>query len=151
VRLLNMLAAAVVGVMAVSAAMSCGVAAENESRRGSSLVKIKAQEWPLHPGPRTVSIEIFYPGGERANVNAETGVFLTLHNWGGTGAIGTADPKVLADRYNVVAVTVNYLQSGKAKEPAEPYDFGYLQALDALRALHFVLHDLQSAGIAFDS
>lgn len=151
VRLLNVFLVAVVGILAADVAASRCSAAENGAKGDSSLVKIKVQEWPLHPGPRTVSIEIFYPGGGRTNVNAETGIFLTLHNWGGTGAVGTADPKLLADRYNVVAVTVNYLQSGKAKELAEPYDFGYLQALDALRALHFVLHDLQTAGVEFDS
>jgi hypothetical protein len=75
------------------------------------------------------------------NVNASTGLMLTLHNWGGSGCAGTADPVALAQRYNVVALCVDYLQSGKqaAIDDPEPYDFGYLQALDALRAFHFVL------------
>jgi predicted esterase len=106
---------------------------------------VPAASWPADGSDRSVLSD-----GKRANVKAETGVLLTLHNWGGSGAMGTADPAVLADRYNVVAVTVDYLQSG-AKNPQEPYDFGYLQALDALRALHFVLHDLQSSGVQFDS
>ena len=40
----------------------------------------------------------------------------------------------------VVALCVNYLQSGRkeAINGQEPYDFGYLQALDALRALYWM-------------
>lgn len=104
-------------------------------------VTIPAQEWPLQPGPRTVEVFIHYPGGKLANVGPETGLMLSLHNWGGTKFVGTADPVELANRLNVVAIGVNYLQSGKADpQSVVPYDFGYLQALDALRALWFV-HD----------
>ena len=69
---------------------------------------------------------------------------LTLHNWGGEGCVGTADPKALARRYNVIGLCVDYLQSGKKAsiDDPEPYDFGYLQALDALRALHFAFDGL---------
>ena len=110
-------------------------------------VEIPAQEWPRRPGPRTVRTLIHYPGGQLANVNVQTGLMLTLHNWGGTDCVGTADPKRLADELNVVAICVNYLQSGRQAsiEDPEPYDFGYLQALDALRALHFVFGRLQQA------
>lgn len=131
----------------------CAIAADKwpelPSKNGKAT--IPAQEWPQRPGGRTVPIEIYFPGGELAKVNSETGIFLTLHNWSGKGAQGTADPKVLADRYNVIAITVDYLQSGPANGATEPYDFGYLQALDALRALYFVYHHLQSAGVPFDS
>jgi pimeloyl-ACP methyl ester carboxylesterase len=113
-------------------------------------VMIPAQEWPLKPGPRTVEIFIHYPGGKLANVNAETGLMLSLHNWGGTRFIGTADPVELANRFNVVAIGVNYLQSGKdGIKLLGPYDFGYLQALDALRALWFVQNGLTLKKIAF--
>jgi len=103
-------------------------------------VELAAQEWPLRPGPRTIRVTVHYPGGTLAKVNETTGLMLTLHNWGGTDCVGTADPKSLADRYNVVALCVNYLQSGKADsiDGPEAYDFGYLQALDALRALHWL-------------
>src|SRR5262245_19341590 len=90
---------------------------------------IPAQEWPLHPGPRTVPIEIFYPAGKLSAVNGQTGIMLTLHNWGGVGSKGTASPTVLAECYNVVAITVDYLQSSTSSQ-TEPYDFGYLQSLD---------------------
>ncbi|MGL4551175.1 MAG: hypothetical protein ACRC33_08305, partial [Gemmataceae bacterium] len=105
-------------------------------------VDIPAQEWPLRPGPRAVRVLVRYPGGKLANVTKDTGVFLTLHNWGGTDCVGTADPRVLADELNVVALCVNYLQSGRKDSIGpEPYDFGYLQALDALRALYLVVRD----------
>jgi cephalosporin-C deacetylase-like acetyl esterase len=77
---------------------------------------------------------------------------LTLHNWGGEDCVGTASPDVLAVRLNVVAVCVNYLQSGKQAsiDDPEPYDCGYLQALDALRALWFVCDGLERGGREFD-
>jgi dienelactone hydrolase len=113
-------------------------------------VSIAAQEWPLKPGARQIAVSIHYPAGQLKNVTAATGVMLTLHNWGGTGCVGTADPKALAQRYNVIALCVDYLQSGKpGVDGPEPYDFGYLQALDALRALHFVFDGLQQRKIAF--
>lgn len=123
---------------------------ELPSKNGA--VEIPAQEWPRRPGPRSVRILIHYPGGTLNGVQPDTGLMLTLHNWGGTDCVGTADPKALAERLNVVAICVNYLQSGKADavEAAAPYDYGYLQALDALRALWFVWHGLQTKGPVFD-
>lgn len=111
---------------------------------------IPGQEWPLRPGPRTLKLGIHYPDGTRRGINASTGIMLTLHNWGGVGAGGAADPVALARRYNVIAVWVDYLQSGpRTAENPEPYDFGYLQALDALRALHFVYEALQREATPF--
>jgi len=111
---------------------------------------IPAQEWPRKPGPRTIRIYIHYPGGDRANVDERTGLMLSLHNWGGTGAIGAPDPETLAHRFNVVAISVDYVQSGKFDaEAGIPYDHGYFQALDALRALHFVWDGLKRAGTPF--
>lgn len=116
-------------------------------------VSIQAQEWPLKPGPREIKIAIHYPGGSLKNVNASTGLMLSLHNWGGSGCAGTADPVALANRYNVIALCVDYLQSGKQAsiDDPEPYDFGYLQALDALRALHFAFDVLQQRKQPFAS
>lgn len=110
-------------------------------------VMIPAQGWPLRPGPRRVRVLVHYPGGTRSSIGPRTGIFLTLHNWGGTDCDGTASPEVLAKEFNVVALCVNYLQSGpedSIKGP-EPYDFGWLQGLDALRALWLVFHELDSA------
>lgn len=77
---------------------------------------------------------------------------LTLHNWGGTDCVGTAEPRELARSLNVVAICVNYLQSGKADsiDGPEPYDFGYLQSLDTLRALWFVREGLKAHGKPYD-
>lgn len=117
-------------------------------------VNIPAQEWPLKPGPREITVYIRYPGAgaKIEGVRPETGLMLSLHNWGGTASGGSADVGVLSNQYNVVAIGVDYLQSGaqaSIKDP-EPYDFGYLQALDALRALHFVMEGLTKRGIKFD-
>ena len=115
-------------------------------------VEIPAQEWPQRPGPRTVRVLVHFPNGTIDSVNDKTGVMLTLHNWGGTDCVGTADPGTLAKSLNVVALCVNYLQSGKADsiDGPEPYDFGHLQSLDALRALWFVREGLKSAGKPYD-
>lgn len=116
--------------------------------------RIPVQEWPLKPGPREVVVHVRYPGPERhrRNIRPTTGLMLSLHNWGGTGFVGTADPDVLADTFDVVAIGVDYLQSGRQAsiDDPEPYDFGWLQALDALRALHGVMEGLVQAGISFD-
>ena len=114
-------------------------------------VELAAQEWPMRPGHRSVQILVHFPGGDIQHVNADTGIMLTLHNWGGVDCVGTASPTILAKQLNVVAVCVNYLQSGPADSinGPEPYDFGYLQALDALRALWYVRDALQQKHIAF--
>ena len=113
-------------------------------------VAIPAQEWPLRPGPRTIALQIQYPNESLNKVSKSSGLMLTLHNWGGTKAVGTADPRMLSDRYDVIAISLDYLQSGASDPTAVPYDFGYLQALDALRALHFVFAGLQNQSVPFD-
>lgn len=116
----------------------------------NGLFEVEGQEWPWRPGPRMVPCAVYYPRGALGGVSAETGLILTLHNWGGTGPTGTACPEALAERYNVVAMTVDYLQSGPyAAREDPPYNFGYLQALDALRALRRVYQGLEAAGVAF--
>ncbi|MGB0580386.1 MAG: DUF2920 family protein [Limisphaerales bacterium] len=114
-------------------------------------VDIPAQEWPQQPGPRKVGVKIYFPGGTITGVKKDTGLMLSLHNWGGTWCGGSANPKSLAERLNVVAICVNYLQSGRkaSVEDPEPYDCGYLQALDSLRALWFVYQGLSEQKISF--
>lgn len=118
----------------------------------NAAVELPAQEWPLRPEPRTIRVLVHYPKGSLAEVNKQTGLMLTLHNWGGTDCVGTANPQALAERLNVVALCVNYLQSGpedSIKGP-EPYDFGYLQGLDALRSLWWLRDRLLVAKRPFD-
>lgn len=138
--------AAGVGVCLVSAVASLGP----ELPRTDGRVSIRAQDAPSTPGPRNITVYVRYPGGSMANVNAQTGLMLLLHNWGGTDSAGAPDPKQLADRYNVVVISVDYLQSGPW-DPTRgvPYDFGYVQALDALRALYYVQAELESAGVRY--
>lgn len=114
-------------------------------------VVIPAQEWPLRPGPREVRVLVHYPAGTRASVGPRTGIFLTLHNWGGTDCAGTASPSHLAREFDVVALCVNYVQSGPKDsiEGPEPYDFGWLQGLDALRALWLVFHEFDATQTPF--
>ncbi len=115
-------------------------------------VSIETQEWLFQPGPRSVKVYIYYPGNKLENVNAETGLMLNLHNWGGTNTSGAGNPAVLTKELNVIAISVDYLQSGLWKEKVgPPYDFGYLQAIDALRALSFVFHELVKEKIPFNS
>ena len=108
------------------------------------------QEWPCEPGPRTFKVHVRPPEG---GVKANTGLMLVLHNWGGRfdEAHYLSWCADFAQRYNVVALSVNYLQSGEAEvSPGKPYDHGYLQAIDALRALWYVGEELDEAGIAFN-
>ena len=85
-------------------------------------VSIPAQEWPVKPGPREIAVTIRYPraGSKIQGVLPTTGLMLSLHNWGGTGSGGSADPGVLAEKYNVVAISVDYLQSGKKASIDDP-------------------------------
>ena len=120
--------------------------------QSNGAITIPAQEWPARPGKRNVRALVHYPRGHLAQVNEKTGLMLTLHNWGGEDCAGTANPQALADRFNVIAVCVNYLQSGHKDsiEGPEPYDFGYLQALDALRVLWLVRQRLVEQRHPFD-
>ncbi len=113
---------------------------------------VPAQEWPREPGPRSVKVYIRYPGGAVKNVTPATGLMLSLHCWGHSGWTASADPVELAKRLNVVGISVDYLQSGDYSPAGKPlpYDYGYYQALDALRALWFVYDGLHQAGVAFD-
>ncbi len=114
-------------------------------------VELPAQEWPLRPGPRAVRVQIHYPDGTLRSVTRRTGILLTLHNWGGTDCVGTADPEVMAREFDLVALCVNYLQSGRAEaiDDQRPYDFGWLQALDALRAMGYLRRALAASGHPF--
>lgn len=100
---------------------------------------LPAQEWPQRPGPRDITVYLAYPGGALAHVTPDTGLMLFLHNWGGTAWRGAPDPAQAIPRYNIIAIGVDYLQSGPFDAAADPpYDFGYLQAMDAIRALWWV-------------
>ena len=111
-------------------------------------IMIPAQEWPFRPGEREVRVGVYYPNGTMSSIGPRTGIFLCLHNWGGLDTNGTADPGTIAKQFNCVALSVRYLQSGE-EEKLGAYDFGYLQGLDALRAVWLVFNELEKANITF--
>lgn len=111
-------------------------------------VEIAAQ--PAKPGvPRTIRLLIRYPKGGLAGVKPTTGLMLSLHNWGGAGFANAPDPTRFADRLDVIGIGVDYYQTGDA-DKSIPYDYGYLQAVDVLRALYCVYRQLEVEGVAFD-
>ena len=109
-----------------------------------------AQEWPLQPGERKVRMRVEEPPN---GINKNTGLMLVLHNWGGVynSPEYVRWCQTFAARYNVLAVSVNYLQSGPDSWSAsQPYDHGYLQAMDAIRALYTIWKQLKDQGIEFN-
>jgi poly(3-hydroxybutyrate) depolymerase len=134
-------------ILAMLITMTAGAAEWPKLPRENGAITVPAQD-----APREVTATVTYPSGKLENVRETTGLMLTLHNWGGTGARGTASPRALADNLDVVAITVDYLHSGEYKAgESPPYDFGYLQANDALRALWAVYDGLQRTETPFDS
>jgi len=114
--------------------------------------EFEAQTWPFEPGDRTVKMYVREPAG---GVTPNTGMMLVLHCWGGRYDeqlyLGWCEK--FGDRYNVITASVNYLQSAGA-EPwvlgALPYDHGYLQAMDAVRALYHIAEQLSTGEVAFN-
>ncbi len=68
--------------------------------------------------------------------NADTGLMVLLHGWGGDYHQYDAYCADWRNRYNCIMLQVNYRGSSKA---TQPYDFGKYQAIDVLRAMHWVL------------
>lgn len=106
-------------------------------------IMVEAQAHPFKPGIRTVVGKVHYAAGVLKSVKKTTGMIVTLHNWGGVGAEGTADPVALANEYDAIAVTVNYWQSGQEAFGPFPYDLGLYQALDVLTVMDAIKKDLK--------
>lgn len=107
----------------------------------SQLIRTFAgQPYPFLAERRPVPMYVREPD---AGCTPETGLMLLVHYWEGTydQLFDACDD--LANRYNVVAITVNYLQSGKDDQEAIPYDLGLYQTVDCLRALYHVQHTLR--------
>ncbi len=111
--------------------------------------EFEAQEWPFNPGRRMVKMWVEEPP---SGINTNTGLMLVLHNWGGfyTSPEYVQWCKTFAARFNVVAVSVNYLQSGAYVKSDIPYDHGYLQAMDAIGALYTVRNQILAKGVEFN-
>lgn len=113
-------------------------------------VEIEVRDGAAGSAARALPVHLVYPGGCLDRVTARTGLMLSLHNWGGTVWDNTPNPNALAQAYDLVVIGVTYYQSGALSRGPEPYDFGYRQAMDALRALHYVWRSLQDGGRPFD-
>lgn len=113
-------------------------------------IMVEAQAHPFHKGVRTVVGKVHYAAGVLKSAKKSTGMIVTLHNWGGVGAEGTADPVALANEYDAIAVTVNYWQSGAEAFGPFPYDHGLYQANDVLRVMHAVSSDLKRRRIKWN-
>lgn len=101
---------------------------------------------------RLARVYLRYPGeGGLQDVGPGTGLMLSLHNWGGRAFGGTASPEEMASRFDVVVIGVDYFQSGPWQPGDAPYDFGWLQALDVLRALGWIYLGLKELGKSFAS
>lgn len=111
------------------------------------LQKFAGQEYRFRPGARDVE---YYVRAPKAGINANTGLMLLSHNWGGTWKLTSPWCDLLSDRYNLICLSVNYLQSGETNHKEVPYDHGVLQAMDCIRALYEVQKNLDAAKIPFN-
>ena len=86
-----------------------------------------------------------------AGCNEHTGIMLLVHYWTGTFDMLFEACDDFCDRYNVVAVTVDYLQSGHDDQDGIPYDLALIQTVDCLRAIYHVQNRLRAEGKPFDN
>jgi len=100
---------------------------------------------------RKLAVHLVYSRNRLSTVTAKTGIMLSLHNWGGTIWDNTPNPNHLAENYDLLVIGVSYYQSGDKDSDPEPYDFGYIQTMDVLRALHYVYQSLKASNHPFDS
>ncbi len=124
------------------------VSSKNGWKGLTQMQKFYGQEYRFAPGPREVEMYVREPA---AGINSNTGLMLLLHNWGGTWEQTVPWCNVLADRYNLITISVNYLQSGETKHDKIPYDHGLLQTLDCLRAIYTVQQQLEKADVKWNS
>lgn len=84
-----------------------------------------------------------------AGCNANTGFMLLTHYWTGTFTMLFDACDEMCDRYNVVTITTEYLQSGQ-DDTDVPYDLGVVQTTDCLRALYLTIERLKQEGKPFN-
>ena len=116
----------------------------------SGTVEIEVRDDPAKPA-RKLAVHLVYSRNRLATVTAKTGIMLSLHNWGGTTWENTPNPNHLAENYDLLVIGVTYYQSGDKDGDPEPYDYSYVQAMDVLRALHYVYQSLKDANHPFDA
>lgn len=109
------------------------------------LASFEGQEFFRRPGLRTVEMYIKEPP---QGINENTGIMMVSHNWGGTWKMCVPWCDVLSFKFNLICVSVNYLQSGGEWSAYCPtYDHGVLQTGDCLRALYHVRNFLLEKGL----
>ena len=108
--------------------------------------RFAGQEYLRLPGERQVDMYATFP---ETGPDENTGIMLVLHNWGGTWEFCAPWCKVLTAKFNLICISVNYLQSGWRLGDMT-YDFGVLQAGDCLRALYCMRQYLQEHHIPFN-
>ncbi len=113
----------------------------------SGVKSFEGQEYRFRPGKRIVE---YYVRAPQKGINANTGLMLVSHNWGDTWKYTAPWCDILSDRFNLICLSVNYLQSGETKHNEVPYDHGVLQAMDCLRALYEVTGELARNKINFN-
>ncbi len=111
------------------------------------LADFEGQEYRFAPGARRVEMYIKPPA---AGITENTGMMLVSHNWGGTWQLTAPWCDILCDKFNLICISVNYLQSGWQAGDPVPYDHGVLQAMDCLRALYWVRGELTAKGVRFN-
>ncbi len=79
---------------------------------------------------------VFIP---RMGIGPNTGVAVSLHNWGGVECENTAHAQLLADRFDVVASCPSYELATDLRLPVGAYDLGLYQSVFALRELALVI------------
>ena len=105
----------------------------------------EGQEFFRRPGRREVEMYIAEPYG---GLNDNTGIMMVSHNWGGTWEMCSAWCDILSTKFNLICVSVNYLQSGSSwREYCPTYDHGVIQTIDCLRALYHIRNFLTEKGI----
>lgn len=116
----------------------------------SGKVEIEVRDGADRPA-RKLAVHLVYSRNRLSTVTARTGLMLSLHNWGGTIWDNTPNPNQLAENYDLLVIGVTYYQSGDKDSDPEPYDFSYVQVMDALRALHYVHQSLKDSSHPFDA
>ena len=96
---------------------------------------------------RTVEVHICTPSG---GINANTGLMLVSHNWGGTWEMCWSWCPILSDKFNLITIDTNYYQSAWKNTDPVAYDYGVIQAMDCLQALYEVRKYLDDNKIAFN-
>ena len=113
--------------------------AENEKY----ISEFVGQDYEFLEKRRPVPMYVHEPA---AGCNEQTGIMLLVHYWTVTYDMLFEACDDFCDRYNVVAITVNYLQSGHDDQDSIPYDLALIQTVDNLRAIYHVQNRLRAEG-----